>query len=184
MLKITILNFSGRNNGNCVAIKRYLINKCEHLNVYSYDVNNHFSPCGNCDYECLRPGVSCPNLSDNQREVMDVVCSSDLVYFIIPNYCGFPCANYYAFNERSVGYFNLDRSAMQRYMAVKKKFIVVSNTESEQFTQAMRQQTDDEPDILYLKTQKYGKRSIAGDLLDSEAARADLNAYLTRAISV
>ena len=44
----------------------------------------------------------------------------------------------------------------------------------------MRQQTNEEPDILYLQSKKYQKRSIAGDLLDSNAAKIDLAAYLAR----
>ena len=67
---------------------------------------------------------------------------------------------------------------MNRYMSVPKRFIIVSNTEDDNFVNAMRQQTEDTPNILYMKTGKYGKRSTAGDLLDSEAARADLDAYL------
>ena len=62
-------------------------------------------------------------------------------------------------------------------MDVKKRFIIVSNSE-ENFTQAVRQQTNQEPDILYLKTRKYQKQSIAGDLMTSDAARADLQAFL------
>ena len=75
---------------------------------------------------------------------MDAVTNSDVVYFIVPNYCSIPCANYYALNERSVGYFNLDRSKIQAYKSVKKKFVVTTNTETDQFVE--------EPDIFYLKT--------------------------------
>lgn len=109
---------------------------------------------------------------------MDRICRSDLVYFIVPNYCGYPCANYFAFNERSVGYFNLNRNRMDQYMSVPKRFIVVSNTAGDPFRAAMSQQTAKEPDILYLQSSKYHKRSIAGDLLESEAVKADLEAFL------
>ena len=68
---------------------------------------------------------------------------------------------------------------MEKYMAVKKRFIIISNTENN-FAEAMRQQTNDQPDILYLKSRKYQKQSIAGDLLTSEAAKADLQAFLAR----
>ena len=101
-----------------------------------------------------------------------------LVYFIVPNICGYPCANYFAFNERTVGYFNMDREKMARYMNVPKRFIVISNTEG--FEDAMRQQTDEAPQMLYLKSRKYGKSSIAGDLLESDAAKADLDEFLSR----
>ncbi len=107
---------------------------------------------------------------------MDALCECDLAYFIVPNYCGGPCANYYAFNERTVGYFNLDRAKLEQYMAVRKRFIVVSNTEG--FESAMAQQTNQTPEILYLKTHRYKKNSIDGDLLEADDARADLATFL------
>ena len=66
---------------------------------------------------------------------------------------------------------------MEKYMTVQKRFIIVSNSE-EHFVQAMQQQTNDIPDILYLQSSKYGKQSIAGDILDSDEAKADLEAFL------
>ena len=67
-----------------------------------------------------------------------------------------------------------------KYLDVRKRFIVVSNTEGESFKQALQQQTNDVPEILYLKTRKYDKISIAGDLLESAAAGADLKAFLEK----
>ena len=111
---------------------------------------------------------------------MDAICSADLVYYIVPNYCGYPCANYFVFNERSVGYFNMDRALMQKYMAVTKRFVVISNTEGPNFANALKQQVAGEPEILYLKTSKYSKRSTAGDLTESEEAQADLLEFLKK----
>lgn len=64
-------------------------------------------------------------------------------------------------------------------MSIKKMFIIVSNSESDVFLCAMRQQSD-EPKILYLKTSKYGRQSIIGDLLESNEARNDLLDLLNR----
>ena len=58
-------------------------------------------------------------------------------------------------------------------MNIKKKFIIISNTEDDTFMNEMYQQAN-EPNVLYMKTSKYGKRSIAGDLLDSADAKSDL----------
>lgn len=110
--------------------------------------------------------------------MFDAICVAETVFFIVPNYCGFPCANYFAFNERSVGYFNKDRSLMGKYMSVQKRFIIVSNTQGQNFEAAMMQQVNSEPDILYMKTGKYRKKSIDGDMLDSEEAKADLRGFL------
>lgn len=179
--KVIILSFSTRKKGNCAEISAFLEHFYIRTNVSSYKVDSiNFAPCGGCDYECLKQELVCPKLTDEQKEVMDAICDSDLAYFIIPNYCGYPCANYFAFNERSVGYFNMDRERMERYMAVPKRFIIVSNSEGDNFAGAMRQQINDEPDILYLKSGKYQKQSIAGDLLDSDEAKADLMAYLAQ----
>ena len=176
--KVVIMSFSSRNNGNCAAIAEHIDQLHKRTNVLSFQIDNDsFPPCGGCDYECLKKNLVCPNLTDKQKEVMNAICDSELVYFIIPNYCGYPCANYFAFNERSVGYFNLNRSLMEKYMTVQKRFIIVSNSE-EHFVQAMQQQTNDIPDILYLQSSKYGKQSIAGDILDSDEAKADLEAFL------
>lgn len=174
--KVMILTFSTRDNGNCANIGKYVSNyygKNAQVIVIGAE---KVRPCGNCDYECLMPGAVCPIMDADYRSLMDAVCKSDLVYFVVPNYCGYPCAAYFAYNERTVGYFQMDRGRMKRYMEIPKKFIIVSNTEG--FEQIMRQQTHEEPKILYLKSGKYQKRSTAGDLMDSEEARNDLNAFL------
>ena len=178
---IVLIRFSSRLHGNCSSISSYIANYYNADNVTEYTVNTHIlQPCNDCDYECLQPGKHCPNLNEKQTQIMDSICSADLVYFIVPNYCGYPSANYFAFNERSVGYYHMDRALMQKYMAVSKRFIIVSNTEGQNFTNAASQQTSGEPEILYLKTSKYQKRSIAGDILDSEDAKQDLYAFLER----
>ena len=175
---VVILNFSGRKVGNCSSIAEHISAYHANANILSYHIDQEFGSCGGCNYECLTPGVTCPNVTAFQKEVMNAVCNSDKTYYIVPNYCGMPSGNYFAFNERSVGYFNMDRELLKKYMNVPKKFIIVSNTESEFFTQALRQQSNQEIKPLYMKTGKYGKRSTAGDILESEAARADLEAYL------
>ena len=175
---ITILSFSSRNSGNCFAIGRYVSKYYKNHAVHSVVIDRNTVPaCGNCDCECLKPDSVCPLRSKEYDRIMDMVSRSDLVYFVVPNYCGYPCANYFAFNERSVGYFNMDPLRMDRYMSVTKRFIIVSNSE-DHFAEAMQQHTKDIPDILYLRSSKYGKQSIAGDIMDSDEAKADLEAFL------
>jgi len=178
MNKVTILNFSGRNDGNCSKIARHIAVRHAKTYVQSYVVDMRISPCNSCDYECLRSNYMCPNVSDYQTEIMEAVLNSDVTYMIVPNYCGFPCANFMAFNERSVGYFNMDRALMRRYLNVRKRFIIVSNSETAIFQKAMEQQASDTSEVLYLKSSKYGARSIAGDILERLEAVADLDAFL------
>ena len=180
MKNVTILNFSSRENGNCAKIADFIKNHHSEDAVEILQIDAHFAACGGCDYECLQPGVMCPNVDDRQKQIMDRLLQSDLTYQIIPNYCGFPCANFFTFNERSIGFFNMDRNVMAQYMAVEKRFVIVSNSENASFDQAMRLQTKGEPDVIYLKTSKYGKRSTAGDLMDSSDAQSDLATFLTK----
>ena len=177
MKNIVSLSFSGRKDGNCAGIRAEIEDFYNQTNVRSFSIQN-IKSCGSCQYQCLKAGETCPELSAEYKDLMDCICSSELVYFIVPNYCGFPCSAYFTFNERSVGYFNMSRSRLEQYLSVKKRFIVVSNTESAAFESAMQQQTAEVPEILYLKTSKYGKRSIAGDLMDSTDARDDLKRFL------
>ena len=178
MRKITILNFSGRNNGNCAAVTDHIMNAFKNTDICSYCVASIFNPCNSCDYQCLKPGNICPNLNDHQRKFMERLLESDLIYYIIPNYCGVPCANYYAFNERNVGYFNSDRSIIGKYMSLKKRFVMISNTESPAFEAVVKQQCTDEAKVVYLKSSTYNRSSIAGDLMTSPDAMDDLLTFL------
>jgi len=176
---IVLIRFSSREFGNCKAIAEDIKDYYQSEAILDFVVDaDNIVPCSNCDYECLTPGKLCPNLTDDQKRIMDAICNADLAYFIVPNYCGYPCANYFAFNERSVGYFNSDRELMQKYRSVTKRFIIVSNTEGESFANTMKQQVTGEPEMLYLKTGKYKKRSTAGDMMKSEEAQKDLRAFL------
>ena len=180
MKNVAILNFSTRKAGNCAHVGEFITAYHKDDQVKTFMIDNRIAPCGGCDYECLNPAAKCPNVSAYQEEVMQAVMQSDVTYMIVPNYFGMPCSNYYAYNERGVGFFNMDRGVMGQYMNAKKRFVIISNTETVMFDQAMRQQTKEEPDVIYLKTGKYGKRSTAGDILDSEAAQADLLAFLNK----
>lgn len=173
------MNFSSRNNGNCANISDHIV-RSTNTNIRTFVVEQRISPCNSCDYECLQSGAKCPNWSEYQMENMDAILDSDIIYMIVPNYCGFPCANFLTFNERSVGYFNLDRAQMQRYMDIRKRFIIVSNSENEAFQKAIAQQATDPSEVLFLKTSAYGKRNIAGDILTSVDAVADLDAFLAQ----
>ena len=180
---VVIIQFSARKSGNCAAVGKHIRDHYSEITAYTVDASVA-EPCGGCGYECLTPGKTCPNLSGKQTEIMYAICNAKLVYFIVPNYCGFPCASYFAFNEKSVGFFNKNEALLETYLNVPKRFIIVSNTEDDVFVKAMQQQTNAAPEILYLKSRKYGKQSIAGDILDSEAARADLEQFLAKSPAV
>ena len=177
MKYVSILNFSGRNAGNCQAIsdliKQY---HAPFANICAQVCNPRLEPCNNCKYECLQDNKTCIRKKETDT-IMDQLMHSDIIYFIVPNYCGFPCANYFAFNERTVGYFNKNEQLLQKYYNIKKKFIIVSNTENEVFYKAMEQQSES-PEILYISSNKYGVSSIAGNSMKAKAAKDALQAFI------
>lgn len=178
---IVIINFSHRDNGNCIAVADAIREYHDRSILAEYKIDHDWlQSCGNCDYECLRESCVCPNRTQLFDEMLNQISNCDVAYYIVPNYCGFPCANYFAFNERSVGYFERKKERLEKYLSTEKRFVIISNSESEVFEKAMHQQTKDRPKMLYLKTGKYAKNSIAGDLMDSDAAKADLVNWLFR----
>lgn len=179
MKNLIILNFSSRNNGNCASVAEAVANQFDRTNVQIVSVCRYFRPCSDCDYECLRNGAKCPSMDRGADAVMQAVCDCDIAYYVIPNYCGVPCSNYYAFSERSVGWFNGDREKMARYMSVDKRFIFVSNSMNEAFTNVVKQHSAGKSDVLQLASRKYSKRSIDGDILGSEEAMADLVRFVS-----
>ena len=100
MKNIVLIRFSSRDNGNCAAITAQIQQYYKEEMVRSF-IADHLvvKPCGNCDYECLQPQRQCPNITVVCTELFYAVCNADLVYYVVPNYCGYPCANYFAFNE-------------------------------------------------------------------------------------
>jgi len=75
---MSILNFRSRNNGNCAAISRFVTDYRKNTNICAYSIVEHFSPCKDCDYGCLKPGSVCPHNS-MQKEVLDTVMKSDII---------------------------------------------------------------------------------------------------------
>ena len=181
---IVLIRFSSRDFGNCAGIARYLEDYHSTDTVQNLKIDNSVvAPCGSCDYECLKPDAACAGITETHKRIMEAICQADLAYFIIPNYCGFPPASCYAFNERSVGYFNKNRELMAKYRSIKKKFIIISNTEGKNFESLIKSQVIGDPEFIYLKTSKYKKQSIVGDLMAADEAKADLRAFLDQSAS-
>lgn len=169
-----IISFSGRENGSCSSIARVLLaalnrqGKTVHYDFSSF----HLTPCGQCGYQCFQARERCPYFSDPAFDIYDAVIHSDLSYFIVPNYCDYPCANFFIFNERGQCCFQHHPELLEQYESTAKKFIVVSNTGRDHFTSAFRYHTGDTPpDVLFLSARSFGKISIDGNLMDSPEAR-------------
>lgn len=182
-MQITVISFSGRRNGNCQRIAKRIMQFFECRNAVLYDFSDFsISPCGKCQLECFKEKSDCSYFGDMERAIYDSITNSDMSYFIVPNYCDFPCSNFFAFNERSQCYFQGEPELLERYEAAPKRFIVVSNTGKDNFVAAFSQHVSSQPDILFLSAKTYGKISINGDLLSSAEAADDILSFIKAAV--
>lgn len=175
---MVILNFSSKRDGNCEKIVKYLLDK--KADAIIYNVNNEtMMGCGNCNYQCLLKNEACP-LNDEMVKIYDAIVNSELIIFLVPNYCDYPCANYFAFNERSCGYFQKDCKLLEKYLNIKKKFIVISNTNTINFKEVFQYQVDDEaePDILFLQAKKFNSVSLEGTLLNNQIVKDLISSFI------
>lgn len=176
-MNVCIISFSSRKDGNCAEIKQFICSLYPDARCFDFS-DFTIASCGNCKYECFASGDQCPFIKDKEYQILDAITNSDLTYFVVPNYCDFPCSNFFVFNERSLCYFHNSESLLNAYLNVHKKFVVVSNTNTENFKTLFAYQTNDEPQILFLSSNKYAKRSIDGNLLTSEQAIEDLKKFV------
>ena len=182
-MNVCILNFSGRTEGNCKRITDYICDKFFGSNVERFDFNGiHLTPCGKCEAECFKNRESCPYIDDLTCSIYDCIVRSEIVFFVVPNYCDYPCAKYFIFNERSQCYFQGREEVLNKYLQVKKKFIVVSNTQKDNFLTAFSYQCEEgvQPETLFLSARSYGKLSIDGDITESAIALKDIDNFISR----
>ena len=180
-MKRCIVSFSGRQEGNCARIAREAAACFPGDEIALFDLSAQpLRPCGGCRCECFADGRACPHIGDAEYPLLNALTHSDWACLIVPNYCDYPGALYFAFNERSLCYFSGHEALLERYGRVPKKFIVVSGTERAHFEEAFSQQTGGEaPELLMLSAKAYGRSSVAGDLMDDPAAREAVRAFVT-----
>lgn len=175
-MRVLIISFSGRAGGNCDRISDLIHSSYAGSIVFRFS-EHQIQPCGSCQYEFFADAGACPHVDDAEYGLLEAVCRSDLVYFVIPNYCDYPCANYFIFNERSQCYFQGYPERLDEYLNVRKKFVVISNTNQDHFKEILAQQAVCEPEILFLSAKKFGKSSVSGDLTDSGNVRDTLERF-------
>ena len=176
-LKAVIVSFSSRTDGNCAKIGKLIKENTRDSVWFSFsDFSIH--ACGECNYDCFKKSGKCPHVGDMECVMLDSIVQSEITYFVLPNYCDYPCANYFAFNERSQCYFQGKPDLLNAYLSVPKRCIVVSNTNEENFIKALSYQTDQDPVVLFLSARQYGKSCIQGDLLSNEKAVSDILKFI------
>ena len=181
-MRICIVSFSGRQGGNCARIAREIESCLTGAEVALFDLSEQpLHPCGQCRAECFEDRRACPHIGDVEVPLLDAMTHSDTAYLVVPNHCDYPGSLYFAFNERSLCYFSGHEELLEQYAGVRKRFVVVSGGETARFEEAFRQQTGDAaPEMLVLSPRGYGRRSIAGDLMDDERARQAVRAFVAR----
>ena len=176
-MRVCIVSFGSRKGGNCSQIGKFISSMSADAGLFDFS-EFKINPCGNCAYQCFKGGNNCPYFGDKEREILDAITNSTLTYFIVPNYCDFPCSNFFIFNERSLCYFQGNEKLLSAYLEVPKKFIVISNSNLENFKKAFAYHCNGEPEILNLSAKRYGKVSIDGNILTSAQAVDDLNKFI------
>ena len=169
---ITILSFSGRPDGNSIRVANVVAEAIGKENTQIIDFSEvNVEPCNHCHCDCFLPEGKCP-ATDDVVDIYQKIMDSEQVFFILANYCGYPNAKYFAFNERSSSYFLRNRELLAKYLAVPKKFIVISNSNQEKFTELMQYQVSNgtTPEMLFLSSGKFKVSSFAGNLMDVSEA--------------
>lgn len=176
-LKAVIVSFSSRKDGNCAKIGKLINENIQDSILFSFS-DFSIQTCGECNYDCFKKRGKCPYVGDMECDMLDSIVQSEIAYFVLPNYCDYPCANYFAFNERSQCYFQGKPDLLNAYLRIPKRSIVVSNTNEENFIKALSYQTNQDPVVLFLSAKQYGKSSIQGDLLTNEKAVSDILEFI------
>lgn len=179
-MKQKIVVFSSRKNGNCEHIARFIQNDLRINGEIFYFSGKMIVPCGKCRYNCFQECGSCPHLADGEDKLLAEICAVEEAIFVLPNYCDFPCANFFIFNERSNSFFQHHPERLERYLQVPKKFIVVSNSQSDHFREAFAQHTDREPNILFVSSRACGTLTTGNGLMDSPVAQDQIRTFFAR----
>lgn len=167
---VTIINFSSRKKGNSFHIARVCSELYQESTVYNW-FEGDYHKCENCDYECLQK-KPCP-IKDNLEQIYQSLFESELVIYVVPNYNEFPCSNYFIFNERLRGYLSANESLYKIYMKTPKKFIVLTNTQNDNFENAFKYHVDKHtsPNVLYMSSKKFKQASVSAELMENQDAR-------------
>lgn len=167
---IVVVNFSSRKNGNCYrisgVIKKHFREK--KVKIYNFFENTYIS-CGHCNYECFKKRCL---VNDGLNEIFKSIVQSEETIFVVPNYLDYPNSNFFLFNERALGFFNGNKELQNRYLNIRKKFIVISNSCHNHFKNIFSTHITEglTPTILYFNAKKFNQNPLDGTLMDSKDA--------------
>lgn len=107
-----IVSFSSRKGGNFGKIGAYLANMIPDSQLFSF-ANFTIRPCGDCGYECFQSREACPHFQDMEYRLMDAITNSMAAIFVVPNYCDYPNANFFAFNSGGGDFVSVRKAVRQ-----------------------------------------------------------------------
>ena len=99
-MKTVIVTFSSRTNGNCSQIGNLITSMTKDPVLFDFS-GFDIHPCGRCASECFSARENCPYFEDKEYEILEAIVHGEMAYFVLPNYCDYPCANYFVFNLHS-----------------------------------------------------------------------------------
>ncbi len=182
-MKICILNYSFRKNGNCAGISNYvatsLLQQFPDVSLISMDfpaVGDH--RCGNCAYDCFEG--HCPYKADELQRIYEELLLSDMLISVVPVYSAFPCSNFFVLSERVQGAY--DDSGFEKFDKLKNKYIFVGNNGDSAIKEIIRTSyhSFQDRDILFIRSHDVGERSIRGNLMDYEYYQEKIREFVSR----
>ena len=172
-----IISFSGRENGNCDQIAKYISSSNDDKIIFFRNMNAH--ECGDCKYECFTS--ICKYRDDDIYELYGSMCDYDKIYLIVPMYCGNPSSLYFKYNERSQDFFIHNENS---YEIIMKKLYVVGvygdrekNPEFLALFEKLFEDTEVKNHVLGIERHRYGQK-IEDDILDIDKVRVSIDTFV------
>jgi len=191
-MKVAGVVFSARKTGNGFSCIRYCLDRLEGkgfktvlINAFDYEIK----PCSHCNYECYAKTIrgreeQCP-IEDDVPKLYETMKATDLLLFAIPTYGGRVPGIFQAFRERTSGLSSLfkDFEEFQRGFLNKIKGIIVIGHLTAGGDMALHEVLTDfynieQPEVILLQADEFGRRSLKGDLIESRAVRQRLDRFV------
>ena len=172
-----IVSFSGRRDGNCDAIAKYISSKDDRI-FFMREISTQ--PCANCNYECM--SGQCKYRGDGIYSLFEKLSLADKIFYIVPMYCGNPSALYFIMNERCQDYFMQNDTQYEKI--VEKLYMIGVYGNAEDYPDFLsffaRQYNFEnvEKHILGLERHKYDQK-MKDLLLDEEDVKVKLNKFIS-----
>jgi len=198
-MKAIGLVFSARKSGNGFHCMKYCLNRLKNrgfetslINCFDYDVK----PCSHCNYECYAQEIrgtyeECP-VKDDVSRIYGLIKDADWLLFAVPCYGGHVSAIYRAWAERIPHIQELNIACksfeefQKRFLHKIKGLILFGNLASMGDMALHEILTDfyniQAPETLLLQSTEYGKSSLKGNMVESEAVKESLDRFVKRLI--